>query len=102
MGWTSGRFAPAVLSLPLYRWANRSLPFTKSRATTPPEVHPTASFFLFSYDDRPASVHTITLDNPNFSLSISSIGLSVVVSALLPGSMHIARGKPSLSTKSPI
>ena len=33
-------------------------------------------------------------DRPNLSFSICSIGLSVLVSAVFPGSMHIASGKP--------
>ena len=45
------------------------------------ERSPTLSCFLLSYDDRPPSVQTSTFDRPNFSLSFSSKGLSVVVSA---------------------
>ena len=36
-------------------------------------------------------------DRPNLSFSICSIGLSVLVSAVFPGSMHIAGGKPHQS-----
>lgn len=40
-------------------------------------------------------------DRPNLSFSICSIGLSVLVSAVFPGSMHIASGKPSWSMEQP-
>ena len=66
------------------------------------ERSPTLSFFRFSYEDRPPSVHTTSFDRPNFSFSFSSRGLSVTVSAVFPGSMHIASGKPSRSMNRPI
>ena len=42
MGWTSVRYVPTALSLP----AELGPSFTKSRATTPPEVHPITTISL--------------------------------------------------------
>lgn len=66
------------------------------------ERSPTLSCFLLSYDDKPPSVQTTTFDKPNSSLSFSSKGLSVVVSAVFPGLTQNACGIPSMSVNSPI
>ena len=82
---------------------SRRCPFSfLSDWTVMKALSPTWSFNLFSYDARPPSVHTTTFDMPNFSRSLSSRGLRVVVSAVSPGLMQNARGMPSLSVNSPI
>ena len=53
-------------------------------------ISPMWTLSLVSYDASPPSVHTTTFDIPNFSRSVFSSGLSVVVSAVLPGLMQNA------------
>ena len=94
----STSFHPVVCVAQSCRWPSSFL----SDWTVMKERSPTLSCFLLSYDDRPPSVQTTTFDRPNFSLSFSSKGLSVMVSAVFPGLTQNASGMPSMSVNSPI